>query len=193
MDLSKKKYSQQEVKQLLDSCSREYQEKLNTQRTKISFLIEENRKLFDKVEEYKSKEALISSTLFSAQEKATEMEEVTNEKYALVVEELKKFSNDWKEYFDFLKEKYPNYDTIQKAVKLKEALDNNILGGDDKLTVKEMEEKLSNITSRLDFKPKDKIRDYIAATSDNGFNLEEVLNPGKLELEDLCKELGLME
>ena len=27
----------------------------------------------------------------------------------------------------------------------------------------------------------------------NGFNLEEVLNPGELQLEDLCRELGLME
>ena len=43
------------------------------------------------------------------------------------------------------------------------------------------------------FAPKEKIQDYIASTSDSGFNLDEVLNPGELELEDLCKELGLME
>ena len=43
------------------------------------------------------------------------------------------------------------------------------------------------------FNPKSKINAYIAATSDNGFNLDEVLNPGELQLEDLCKELGLIE
>ena len=43
------------------------------------------------------------------------------------------------------------------------------------------------------FNPKQKINEYIAATADNGFNLEEVLNPGTLHLEDLCKELGLLE
>ena len=43
------------------------------------------------------------------------------------------------------------------------------------------------------FNPKKKIVDYIASTGDNGFNLDEVLNPGELQLEDLCKELGLMQ
>jgi hypothetical protein len=43
------------------------------------------------------------------------------------------------------------------------------------------------------FDPKSKINEYIAATSDSGFNLDEVMNPGDLKLEDLCKELGLIE
>jgi hypothetical protein len=43
------------------------------------------------------------------------------------------------------------------------------------------------------FDPEKRIADYVSATSENGFNLEEVLNPGELHLEDLCKELGLIE
>ena len=43
------------------------------------------------------------------------------------------------------------------------------------------------------FNPKSKIQDYITAKTDNGFNLDDVLNPGALRLEDLCKELGLTE
>ena len=43
------------------------------------------------------------------------------------------------------------------------------------------------------FNPKEIINDYVAATGDNGFDLDEVLNPGELQLEDLCKELGLLE
>ena len=49
------------------------------------------------------------------------------------------------------------------------------------------------IDEQTTFNPKQKIKDYVVATSDSGFNLDEVLNPGKLELEDLCKELGLIE
>ena len=47
--------------------------------------------------------------------------------------------------------------------------------------------------SSVDFNPKAKIDESLAATSDNGFNLDEVLNPGTLHLEDLCKELGLLD
>ena len=43
------------------------------------------------------------------------------------------------------------------------------------------------------FNPKSKIKDYIVATNDGGFDMNEVLNPGVLKLEDLCKELGLIE
>ena len=44
-----------------------------------------------------------------------------------------------------------------------------------------------------EFNPKKIMDEYIATTGDNGFNLDEVLNPGELHLEDLCKELGLIE
>lgn len=193
MELNKKKYSLQEVEKLIDSCSREYQEKLNNQKAKISFLIDENKRLMDKVEEYKGKDALITSTLLSAQEKADEMEKTINDKYTLVVENLKKFVKNWQNYFEYLKDKYPNYDTIQQVIKLKEALKVDILENDDKQTIESIEEKLKNLSSNIEFMPKERLNNYIAATSENGFNLEEVLNPGKLELEDLCKELGLME
>ena len=193
MELNKKKYSLQEVEKLIDSCSREYQEKLNNQKAKISFLIDENKRLMDKVEEYKGKDALITSTLLSAQEKADEMEKTINDKYTLVVENLKKFVKNWQNYFEYLKDKDPNYDTIQQVIKLKEALKVDILENDDKQTIESIEEKLKNLSSNIEFMPKERLNNYIAATSENGFNLEEVLNPGKLELEDLCKELGLME
>ena len=54
-------------------------------------------------------------------------------------------------------------------------------------------ENLIDGKSKTKFQPKNKIRDYIAATENDGFNMDEVLNPGDLQLEDLCKELGLLE
>ncbi len=193
MELNKKKYTLDEVRKIISLVERECETKLNNQKERISILLEENKKLEKVASEYREKDALISATLLSAREKATEIEESARLKYSLVVEALKKFSTDWKEYFDFLKEKYPNYSTIQKAVTLKEELDEGVHRGDDEEIVASIGGKLTTATEKLTFSPKDRINDYIASTSDNGFNIEEVLNPGKLELEDLCKELGLME
>ena len=179
MELSKKKYSKLEVEELLKKQGREYQQKLNSQRDKIALLVEENKRLAEKTEEFVKKDALISSTLKVAKEKADEMEKTVQDKYTLVVERLKKFSKDWTDYFNFLKEKYPNYETIQKVVKLKETLDSLVLSKDDCQTVEEIENRLSQITSKTDFRPKEKIDQFIAATGDSGFSLEEVLNPGK--------------
>lgn len=193
MELNKKKYTQDEVRKIISSNQTEYETKLNNQKERISLLLEANRKLEAEVREFKEKDNLISSTLMSAREKAEEIEEAANLKYALVTETLKKFSADWKDYFNFLKEKYPNYATIQKAVRLKEALDEGLDAQDKEKFISDMEEKLEGASDKILFNPKEKINDYIAATSDNGFNIDEVLNPGKLDLEDLCKELGLME
>ena len=60
-------------------------------------------------------------------------------------------------------------------------------------TILKMGKKLSSVTENIKVMPKERVNDFIAVTSDSGFNIDEVLNPGKLELEDLCKELGLME
>ena len=193
MQLSKKKYTAEEVKKIISSSSFEYETKLNNQKERISVLLEENKKLSEELRGFKEKDALISSTLLSAKEKATEIEESAKIKYLLVVENLKKFSKDWKTYFDFLKDKYPNYHTIQKSVKLKEALDESINKGNAEELIGKMGNELSSITDKMSITPKEQINDFISATSDGGFNIEEVLNPGKLELEDLCKELGLME
>ena len=84
---------------------------------------------------------------------------------------MKKLSTDWQDFFDSLKEKYPTYEVVKE---IKDTLDS------------------INKPSKV-FNPQSKINEYIAATSDSGFNLDEVMNPGDLKLEDLCKELGLIE
>ena len=58
---------------------------------------------------------------------------------------------------------------------------------------KALQELSDLIEDSKEFNPKSKIQDYIAATGDGTFNMNEVLNPGELELEELCKELGLIE
>ena len=56
----------------------------------------------------------------------------------------------------------------------------------------ELDDLIERETAAAQFNPKEKIERYIE-NDVNGFNLEEVLNPGELQLEDLCRELGLME
>ena len=48
---------------------------------------------------------------------------------------------------------------------------------------------------RTDFDPKSKVESYLRGQQPEaeGFDLNEVLNPGELDLEELCKEMGLME
>lgn len=193
MELSKKKYTIEEVRKLLTSSQFEYETKLNNQKDRIAVLLEENKRLAEELKGVKEKDALISATLLSAKEKANEIEESSRLKYLLVLENLKKFSTNWKNYFEFLKEKYPNYATIQKSVKLKEALDESLSTNNAEDIISNMGKKLTSVTENIAITPKERVNDFIAVTSDSGFNIDEVLNPGKLELEDLCKELGLME
>ena len=107
---------------------------------------------------------------------------------------MKKLSTDWQDFFDSLKEKYPTYEVVNEIIETKNKIDRIISSDKGIKRVKEIKETLdsTNKPSKV-FNPQSKINEYIAATSDSGFNLDEVMNPGDLKLEDLCKELGLIE
>lgn len=71
-----------------------------------------------------------------------------------------------------------------------------ILGGDgsDREKVEKLNLAVGGI--RVKFDPKAKIESYLDAAEDEtacAFDMNEVLNPGELDLEELCKEMGLME
>ena len=72
MNLNKRKYTAEEVNKLLSEARTEYETQLNSQRDRISSLLEENRKLSREVDTFKGKDSLISSTLISAKEKASD-------------------------------------------------------------------------------------------------------------------------
>ena len=197
MNLSKRKYKREEVESIVKSLTDDYEERLKSQKNRISSLLSENKRLTSELGEYEDKERLIISTLQDAEEKAEELKENARMRYSLVVGKLKNFSSRWEKYFGYIVEKYPFYPEVVKAsatIKgIKEILDDE----DEEKTVKKADEILSRAegktVKRNVFDPKSKIEAYIAAEGDNGFNLDEVLNPGELKLEDLCKELGLTE
>ena len=195
MEIDKKKYKQREVIEIINAYKIEYEAKLAEQKGRIFELSKENTELQNKIQKFKNKEKEMTSALIDAEHTAGEIKEKAELNYALEIERLKAFSARWDDYFSALKEKYPMYAPVNQAVEIKDRLDKFLKktkksGGTEELN-QIIDAKTKKTSKKFD--PKSKIDDYIAATEGNGFNMEEVLNPGELQLEDLCKELGLID
>ncbi len=189
MELKKRKYKRRAVSAMIDAYKAQYDNLIMEYRARISELVKENTELSKKVEELTKKEPLIVATLERAEKTSQEIVERAELEYSLEMQRLKDFAEKWDDYFNLLQEKYPLYPTTKKAVEIKDKVKDFSKTSNAKKTI----EKLDSMITEKKFNPKQKIKDYVVATSDSGFNLDEVLNPGKLELEDLCKELGLIE
>ena len=190
MELKKRKYKRKEVNLMLDAYKAQYENLIGEFRSRINQLSKENKDLLEQLEKVNEREKLIISTLERAEKTAFQIKEQVELEYSLEMERLKKFSKTWDSYFKQLTEKYPSSKVVKKAVSIKNKVDAGSKSKSAKNTINELE-KL--ITEKENFNPKQKIKDYIVATSDTGFDMDKVLNPGKLELGDLCKELGLIE
>ena len=190
MELKKRKYKQREVVAMFNAYRAEYESIINTYRAQISNLNKENADLLSQLDAIKQKEHLILSTLERAEQTAFELKEQADTQYAIEIERLNQFSKKWNKFFDDLKAQKPKSQKAKKALKLKETLDKAQSQKNKKQVVVDMDALLNDETK---FDPKSKIKDYIVATESEGFNMDDVLNPGALKLEDLCKEMGLME
>ncbi len=188
MELSKRKYKKQEVEAMMNAYKAQYEKIIGEQKSIISELTKELDATKKENEGFKQRERLIITTLERAEKNASELEQSVQMQYSLEMQNLKDIVNALEDYFDELQKTYPQYPTVQKAIKIKDIIKDS---EDTKATFQMINEILEK--NGKNFNPKQKIGEYIAATEDNGFNLNDVLNPGKLELEDLCKELGLIE
>ena len=191
MELTKKKYKKEEVKELLNEYKAICNEKTDDLIFKLETIKKEKAKVDFELYSYRQKESIINKSLEDARAYADAMQKETDLKYSLEEEKLKKFSAKWKAYFGYLKEKYPYYPALKEREILFEKVNELFGSSSPTQTVIKADELLAD--EEYVFNPQKRINDYISATSDNGFNLDEVLNPGELKLEDLCKELGLME
>lgn len=191
MELQKRKYKRQEVIAMMDAYKSFYENKIAELKTKILELAKEKTALAAECENLREKEALIVSTLERAEKTSSELKERAELQYSLEIERIRRFSEKWDSYFKDLREKYPLYSTTKKAVEIRDKVVKTDKNTNPKKVIEELDALIED--KKENFNPKKKIHDYIAATGDNGFNLDEVLNPGKLQLEDLCKELGLLE
>ena len=190
MEITKKKYKQAEVIEIVQACECENQAKLKEQKDRIIELTKENSDLISKLETYKDKERLINLTLQRAEKNAQKLKEKAELQYLAEIERLRAFAKRWENYFSALKEKYPVYAPVDDAIDVKQRLATVLKLSNaskilDKLD-KTLDEKHVNKADK-------KASDLQYSIGDNGFNLDEVLNPGELQLEDLCKELGLLD
>ena len=171
-----------------------YEEQLSQQKARIAELSRENYDCLAELDKYRQKDKQISDALKRAEEYSAEIKEKSDMQYALAVKRVSAFLEKWDAYFNHLKEKYPLYPVVNEAVALRDKVV-KILGAKTPKTVIYNADKEISALQRGDrpaFNPKEKIADYIAATESDGFNMDEVLHPGALKLEDLCKELGLL-
>ena len=193
MELDKKKYKAEEVQSLLDELKTEYNGKLAERNEVIFELNGKLKRMRAELESFKNRDSLISSSLQAAEEQAEKIRETERLQYELALARLNDFQLKWESYFEYLFEKYPYYkiteQTLNIAVRLKQ-----VLGSGEAAIEKlgKLDDLIERETAAAQFNPKEKIERYIE-NDVNGFNLEEVLNPGELQLEDLCRELGLME
>ncbi|MDY6367740.1 MAG: hypothetical protein SPL13_04425 [Clostridia bacterium] len=191
--LEKRKYKRAEVESMIESVKNEYGEKIADFKERVNSLSLENRALNEKLNRLAAEYSLIAESIKAAEEKAAEIEKKANEKYSLEVASIKSFSERFKSYFEYLSQKYPHYDAVKSAVVDFNEIAKIVNGGG---TPKQKIKRADSVMSKkpvASFNPQEKINEYIANTGENGFNLDEVLNPGELHLGELCKELGLTE
>ncbi len=194
MDLDKRRYSQKEVALIFEAYKKEYEKRFSELRARISQLTSENESLKLKLDKSSDKEALILAVLSRAEKTAIDLEKQSKLEYELELERLRKFSEKWDEFFLERNEFSEFNDSIAKAKILTEQVKSSNKSSSPKQVIKELDKMIEGDTKLHPvFDPKKKIGEYIAATSNNGFNMDEVLNPGELKLEDICKELGLLD
>ncbi len=194
MKLVKKKYARNEVEQIVNELSQEYEEQLSLQKARVAELVRENSACRAELDSYLQKDKQISGALKRAEEYSAELKQKADAQYTLAVRQISVFLEKWNAYFDYLKNKYPMYPIVKESENLRNKISEIIGKKDDKTVIYAADKEISAMQGgkKTAFNPKEKIADYIAATESEGFNMDEVLNPGALRLEDLCKELGLL-
>ena len=111
------------------------------------------------------------------------------EQYKAEIEVLKSFIEKWGAFVNETVKSYPS-DKTRKLVAVSDMI-KEILQNDDAANVsnKQKIEEIYKLTDGFSVQTRS-----LYGTSENGFNMEDVLNPkGNLDLLELCKELGVTE
>ena len=191
MELKKKKYKKFEVKELLDNTSKEYESILFEQKDKISELLEDNKKLSAEVLNYQDKDSQVSYALFKAKSVLDQNEKEVSDKFEAEITKIKNFSKKFRDYFSLILKTYPIDSELDKIRKVLNELD-VILA--EKVSASYKFDKINELIEKKSTKKQKKTKtdNETAITSDSGFDMNEVLYPGDINLEDICKELGLI-
>ena len=125
----------------------------------------------------------------SVQSRAKDITNHAKEQYKAEVEKLKLFNARWNNYVNSIVKEYPS-DKTRKLAYVSELITDILMKEETPsyTALNKIEDiyKIVDDGRELKF---DKSKSLYGKT-DSGFNMEDVLNPGELDLMSLCKELG---
>ena len=203
MQLEKRIYRRAEVEKMLSACTNAYEKTLGEQRERIADLISQTEELQRKNELYEKKEDLIVASIKNATDKANQIVADADVLYALSLQNLIAFQE---KLDDFIKKHLKNGEKVdfERVILAREEI-NKIVNSNEppKEKVKDAEKvfsakqkqkiakKQEQIKEKTVFNPEKIIKDYIAVSDSDRFNIDDVINPKDIRLEELCKEMGL--
>ena len=181
LNLKKSKYTIKELTAILKDQERVYEKKIDLERKRNEKLSEENRKLILEINEIKNNNII--------KEQSEEKESLH---YFLLVQKLNDFSKNWIGYFDYIKTKYPYYPIIKKTEDLKDKISILLNGEQNEEFIDKLVKELSILEQNSGYNSKKQQTNEQSKNAESEFDINDILNPGELHLEDLCKELGLI-
>ncbi|MEG1519988.1 MAG: hypothetical protein RR458_03285 [Clostridia bacterium] len=184
MNLGEKKYTKAQVQELLRGEQFKYETSLSEQKERIFALVEENKLLKKEIANFKSKDEQVGKALVSAVERAKEIEDTAKKKFQGGLNRLKIFESKFANYYKMIIAQYPVDQNLAKVEDFLKSLDEVL-----------MVDNMSTTNSKKMFNSKNNLgvsSNLDASTSEFGFDFNEALNPSK-DLEDICRELGLMQ
>ncbi len=183
-----KKITQQEAEKLIAGIREAYEIKIRQLNYRLDGLTAENRSLRASLAEYKEKEGKIGKAIVAAEEKGEEIVNLYRMSAETELNTLRLFADKWKRLAAQMAGAIP----ASEAKKYAEFAENlsALLGKErGRFGVED-----GNVASLEKFDPKAVIEKYVEGEEETGFNLDDVINPkGELDLEKLCRNLGLMD
>lgn len=186
-----KKFTQQETEKLIAGIREAYEIKIRQLNYRLDGLVSENRSLRASLAEYKSREGRVGRAIVAAEEKGEEIRELYRMSAETELRTLRLFADKWKKLAAQMAEVFPKGEAEKYAGFADDLV---ALLGKERFALPEEEETSPAPAAEGKFDPKAVIEKYVEGEEETGFNLDDVLNPkGKLDLEKLCRSLGLME
>ena len=184
----RKKFKQEEVEKLIAGIRVAYETKIRRLEYQNEGLISENRSLRASLAEMKNREGKVGKALVAAETKGEEIKELYRMSAETEWKTLQLFADKWKRLAAQMAGVIPKDDAEKYA---KFADDLAALLGKERGKFRAQD----SAPDEEPFDPKAVIGKYIESEEeDTGFNLDDVLNPkGELDLEKLCRDLGLMD
>ena len=179
-----KKFTQKETEQLIAGIREAYETKLRQLQYRLEGLEGENRSLRASLAEMKEREGQIGRAIVHAEGKGEEIKEFYRLSAETEWRTLKLFCDKWRAL------------AASMAGGIPAAEQKKYAGFADDLAALIGRRKAQFVPAAEEetFDPKAVIEKYVEGEEESGFNLDDVLNPkGKLDLEKLCRNLGLMD